>query len=101
MCSLEESYKLMQKFEIFENAFCMKSGSIIYAFKGILHHVLQAHTLHCFSVFLELTFFGGCVPHRFKNVGSREQIFLEKWGLGNKNFEKFGSKELEFWPKHG
>ena len=24
-------------------------------------------------------FFGGCVPHGFQNVGSREQIFLEKW----------------------
>ena len=24
------------------------------------------------------TFFGGCVPHRFPKVGSRELIFLEK-----------------------
>ena len=23
-------------------------------------------------------FFGGCVPHRFPKVGSRERIFLEK-----------------------
>ena len=31
------------------------------------------------------TFFGGCVPHRFPKVGSREQILLEKWGaLGTK-----------------
>ena len=27
------------------------------------------------------TFFGGCVPHRFPKVGSREWIFLEKWGV--------------------
>ena len=46
-------------------------------------------------------FFGGCVPRRFQNVGSRERIFLENGGLGNKNLEKFGSRELEFWPKHG
>ena len=25
-------------------------------------------------------FFGGCVPHGFQNVGSRERIFLEKRG---------------------
>ena len=25
-------------------------------------------------------FFGGCVPGGFQNVGSREWIFLEKWG---------------------
>ena len=30
-------------------------------------------------------FFGGCVPHGFPKVGSREWIFLEKWGvLGTK-----------------
>ena len=30
-------------------------------------------------------FFGGCVPHGFPKVGSRERIFLEKWGvLGTK-----------------
>ena len=28
--------------------------------------------------------------------------FPEKMGgLENENFEKFGSRELEFWPKHG
>ena len=32
----------------------------------------------------------------FQNVGSRERIFL-----GNENLEKSGSRELEFWPKHG
>ena len=26
-------------------------------------------------------FFGGCVPHGFPKVGSRERIFLEKWGV--------------------
>ena len=46
------------------------------------------------------TFFGGCVPCGFQNVGSREWIFLEKWGFGNENFEKFGSRELEFRLKH-
>ena len=30
-------------------------------------------------------FFGGCVPHGFPKVGSRDRIFLEKWGvLGTK-----------------
>ena len=41
------------------------------------------------------------MPCGFQNVGSRERVFLEKWGLGNENLEKFGSTELEFWPKHG
>ena len=47
------------------------------------------------------TFFGGCVPCGFQNVGSRERIFLENGGLGNKNVENFWSRELEFCPKHG
>ena len=47
-------------------------------------------------------FLGGCVPRGFQNVGSREPIFLKKnGGLGNENFEKVWSRELEFWPKHG
>ena len=46
-------------------------------------------------------FFGGCVPRRFQNVGSRERIFLENWGSWERKFEKFGYRELEFWPKHG
>ena len=30
-------------------------------------------------------FFGRCVPRGFQNVGSRERIFLVKWGvLGTK-----------------
>ena len=42
------------------------------------------------------------MPRGFQNVGSRERIFLEKWGgLRNENFEIFGSRELEFWPKQG
>ena len=47
------------------------------------------------------TFFGGCVPQGFQNVGPREWIFLKNVGLGNKKLEKFGSSELEFGPKHG
>ena len=45
--------------------------------------------------------FGGCVPCGLQNVGARERIFLEDGGLGNENLEKFGSREPEFWPKHG
>ena len=41
------------------------------------------------------------MPGRFQNVGSRELIFLKNGDLGNENLEKFGSRELEFWPKHG
>ena len=33
-------------------------------------------------------FFGGCVPRRFQNVGSRERIFLEKWGFRELKFRK-------------
>ena len=36
-------------------------------------------------------FSGGCVPRGFQNVGFRDRIFLEK----------FGSREIEFWPNHG
>ena len=40
-------------------------------------------------------FFGGCVPHGFPKVGSRERIFLEKLGgLGNENLENL---RLESW----
>ena len=35
-----------------------------------------------------LNFFGGCVPRVFQNVGSRERIFLEKWGSWEQKFEK-------------
>ena len=42
-------------------------------------------------------FFGGCVPRGFQNVGSKERIYLEKRGSWER---KFGSRELEFWPKH-
>ena len=49
----------------------------------------------------QLFFFGGCVPRVDKNVGSRERIFLEKWGLGDEDLEKFGSREVEFRPKYG
>ena len=42
-------------------------------------------------------FFGGYVPRGFQSVGSRERIFLEKWGSWE---QKFGSRELQFWPKH-
>ena len=45
-------------------------------------------------------FFGVCVPRGFQKVGSRERIFLEKWGSWDRKFGKFGSRELEFWPKH-
>ena len=41
------------------------------------------------------------MPRWYQNVGSRERIFLEKWGSWERNFEKFGFRELEFWPKHG
>ena len=33
-------------------------------------------------------FFGGCVPRGFKNVGSRERIFLKKWGSWERKFWK-------------
>ena len=50
-------------------------------------------------------FLDGCVPRRFQNVGSMERIFFFFFflnaGLGNENLDKFGSRELEFWPKHG
>ena len=39
-------------------------------------------------------FGGGCVPCRFQNVGSREQIFLEKWGSWEQ--KKNRSRVLEF-----
>ena len=43
-------------------------------------------------------FFGGCVPHRFPKVWSRERIFLEN----EESWEqKFVSWELKFWPKQG
>ena len=39
--------------------------------------------------------FGGCVPHGFPKVGSRERISLEKMrGLGNNNLE---SLHIERW----
>ena len=40
------------------------------------------------------------MPRGFQNVGSMERIFLKKWGSWNENLENFGSRELEFWPKH-
>ena len=40
-------------------------------------------------------FFDGCMPHVFPKVGSRERIFLEKWGgLGNETLENLC---LESW----
>ena len=48
-------------------------------------------------------FFGACVPHRFPKVGSEERIGFS-WkneSIGNKNLEKFGSRELKVWPKQG
>ena len=42
------------------------------------------------------------MPRGFQNVGSRERIFFKKnVGLENENLEKFGSRELKVWPKHG
>ena len=37
---------------------------------------------------LNFFFFGGCVPHGFQNVGSREWIFLKKWGSWEQKFGK-------------
>ena len=48
-------------------------------------------------------FLGGCVPHGFPKVGSRERIFLEKGkmrGLGNKNLENLRLESWNFyWPQ--
>ena len=41
------------------------------------------------------------MPRRFQNVGSRERFSLKYGGLGNENFEKFGSRKLKFCPKDG
>ena len=42
-------------------------------------------------------FFGGCVPHRFQNVGSRERIFLKKMGvLGTKILKNLGLESYNF-----
>ena len=41
-------------------------------------------------------FFGGCVPHGFPKVGSRERIFLENEGSREQKFGKFASWELKF-----
>ena len=41
------------------------------------------------------------MPHGFQNIGLGSGFSLKNGGLGNENFEKFGSRELEFWPKHG
>ena len=35
-----------------------------------------------------LNFFGGCVPHGFPKVESKERIFLEKWGSWEQKFGK-------------
>ena len=37
----------------------------------------------------------------FKMEGLGSGFSLKNWGLGNENLEKFKSRELEFWPKHG
>ena len=42
------------------------------------------------------------MPRGFQNVGSIGSGFsLKNVCLGNENLEKFGSRELQFWPKHG
>ena len=41
------------------------------------------------------------MPRGFQNVGSRSGFSLQNGGLEKENLEKFGSRELEFWPKHG
>ena len=33
-------------------------------------------------------FFGGCVPRGFQNEGTRERVFLEKWGSWERKFGK-------------
>ena len=39
-----------------------------------------------FFFFFFFFFFGGCVPRGFQNVGSRERIFLKKWGSWERTF---------------
>ena len=51
----------------------------------------QSYTGRLFEIF-----FGGCVLHRFPKVGSREHIFLEKWGLGNDDLENLHLESLNF-----
>ena len=46
-------------------------------------------------------FFGGCVPRGFQNVGLGSGFSLKNGVLGTKIWKKIGSRELEFWPKHG
>ena len=48
------------------------------------------------------TFFLVGVCHAgFKMQGLGSGFSWKNRGLGNEYFEKFGSRELEFWPKHG
>ena len=48
------------------------------------------------------TFFLVDVCHAgFKMLGLGSGFSLKNSGLRNGNFEKFGSRELEFWPKQG
>ena len=43
--------------------------------------------------------FGGCVPCGFQNVGSRERIFLKKWGSLERKFWKFWVKRARILAK--
>ena len=54
--------------------------------------------------FAPLTIYPGATPvcHAdFKMKGLGSGFSLKNGRLGNENFEKFGSRETEFWPKHG
>ena len=44
-------------------------------------------------------FFGGCVPHGFPKVGSREWIFLQKWGVLGMKIQKICILRAEILTK--
>ena len=71
----------------------MHKALIFNAHGWLIHpsgHGLSLHEVFCMRMQLGGTqlFLGGCVPHGFQNVGSREQIFLEKWGSWEGKFGK-------------
>ena len=45
------------------------------------------------------TFLGGYVLCGFPKVGSRKQVFFEKWGVLGAKIQKFATWELKFGPK--
>ena len=78
-------------------AFNILDHDIIYAL--INQHLLSLCLDHVKQAPGTLNFFGGCVPHGFPKVRSRERVYLENSEYWEQKFWNFASRELKFWPK--